>query len=473
MSMVSLRPAAFLLLTSLLSSFPATPASGGSEEADWTGSYRGRVLEERFRHQQALARRAAGLRVEAPRRLLEDQGEIAVIDTSGGVVEDPNLLDLQGSTLRFTPAGDGFAGAVEPLAFNDAARENGVPLGLDDDDSSRVLLPFSFPFFGSSYDEAFVNSDGNITFLEPDVATSDRSLPGSSPVRPELPLTSWISTPAASLLACASTRSPIVWYSPGTECRSSRLPAQAAARSFSLKSVPTATLRSTTSPSTFRPRSWPSPPGSGGLPTPVDLSMGFPATSGGFAELFQLAADLDVLAAGLSFFANHEDAYDFIVLFNNFGLTPGPGAFAFEVNVRNDILGIGDLLADDPVFDLGPEFGSPRRLTSFVNMGSLTAYPSDPADNIPLIGENSTLSVLSHEVGHRWLAYVDFEHPATGVVSDSLLGRQEAHWSFFFNSEASFVEGNRITDFGKAQLRDLRRPAQSRNSVLWINTSWV
>ena len=116
--------------------------------------------------------------------------------------------------------------------------------------------------------------------------------------------------------------------------------------------------------------------------------------------------------------------------------------------MRNDILGIGDLLANDPVFDFGPQFGSPRRLASFVNMGPLTAYPADPTANIPLIGENNTLSVMSHEVGHRWLAYIDFVNPATGVTSGDLLGRQDAHWSFFFNSEASFVEGNRIQDNG-------------------------
>ena len=63
-----------------------------------------------------------------------------------------------------------------------------------------------------------------------------------------------------------------------------------------------------------------------------------------------------------------------------------------------------------------------------------------------MIGEDNTLDVVSHEAGHRFLTYVEFIDPATGRRSNSLLGRQLAHWSFFFNSDASFLEGNRIDD---------------------------
>ncbi|MEZ5396195.1 MAG: hypothetical protein R2724_25795 [Bryobacterales bacterium] len=34
-----------------------------------------------------------------------------------------------------------------------------------------------------------------------------------------------------------------------------------------------------------------------------------------------------------------------------------------------------------------------------------------------------------------------------------MLGRQLAHWSYFFNSEASFLEGNRIVDHGRGPYR--------------------
>ncbi len=447
--MVSLRGAASLLLCSLLCPSAAWSASEAADGNEWSGSYRGRVLEERFRHEQALARRSAALTEQAPRRLLEDRGDIAVIDTSGGVVADPNFLDINGLTLRFTPSGSGFAGIAEPLAFNDAARADGIPLELADDDSVRVLLPFAFPFFGESYQDLYVNSDGNLTFREPDQATNERSLPraiaGPPRIAPYFVDLDPSRIAARVRVYTLSDRVIFTWdgvpqfTAAGTGRRQifqvELRPDGRIAFHYLTVNLSTAVVAIV-------------PGGGSSVPAAVDLSVGFGPVPGGFAELFQLAADLDLLAAGLSFYSNHDDAYDFIVLFNNFGLTPGPGAFAFEVNVRNDILGIGDLLFEDPIFDLGPEFGSPRRLASFVNMGSLSAYPADPTANIPLIGENSTLSVMSHEVGHRWLAYIDFENPATGAISGDLLGRQDAHWSFFFDSEASFVEGNRIQDNG-------------------------
>ena len=187
-----------------------------------------------------------------------------------------------------------------------------------------------------------------------------------------------------------------------------------------------------------------------GEPTAADFSLAAAGPApGGLAELFQLAAALDNVAAGQQFYRSHDDAYDFLIVFNDFGLSSGPGTFAYESNVRNDVLGIGDLLSPEPVFDFGKEFGSPKRLVSFVNMGPLSNYPSDPTAVIPLIGENSTLSVLGQEAGHRWGAYVKFLNPSTGLPSTSLIGRQGAHWSFFFNTQASVLEGNAIADRGE------------------------
>src|SRR5262249_17500161 len=53
----------------------------------------------------------------------------------------------------------------------------GTPLAaLDDDDTRAVTLPFAFPFFGATYTQVFVNSDGNLTFTAGDAASTDRSL---------------------------------------------------------------------------------------------------------------------------------------------------------------------------------------------------------------------------------------------------------------------------------------------------------
>jgi len=50
------------------------------------------------------------------------------------------------------------------------------------------------------------------------------------------------------------------------------------------------------------------------------------------------------------------------------------------------------------------------------------------------------------------LAFLRFRN-ASGASSDLLLGRDRAHWSFFFDSDASVMEGNDIEDVGGGSFR--------------------
>ena len=100
-------------------------------------------------------------------------------------------------------------------------------------------------------------------------------------------------------------------------------------------------------------------------------------------------------------------------------------------------------------------------------MDWLGKYPDDPTQKF--LGENNTLSVLGQEVGHRWLAYVDFRD-RTGARSDALLGRDLAHWSFFFDSDASVMEGNDIEDLGGGQFQ--HRRTRSSATAGSISTRW-
>jgi hypothetical protein len=59
---------------------------------------------------------------------------------------------------------------------------------------------------------------------------------------------------------------------------------------------------------------------------------------------------------------------------------------------------------------------------------------------------------MGQECGHRWLAFLEFRD-RTGTRSDALLGRDLAHWSFFFDSDASVMEGNDIDDLGGGNFR--------------------
>src|SRR6185436_6562961 len=70
--------------------------------------------------------------------------------------------------------------------------------------------------------------------------------------------------------------------------------------------------------------------------------------------------------------------------------------------------------------------------------------PSSP--NARVNGENTSMSLVAHETGHRWGATLRFRDG--GGDNDAWLGRQLAHWSFFTDTDASVLEGNEIQDQG-------------------------
>jgi len=162
-------------------------------------------------------------------------------------------------------------------------------------------------------------------------------------------------------------------------------------------------------------------------------------------ERFALRAQLDTVALSRRFYETHPDSYDQLVIWTDQVLTVS--AFAYEVTVANEIAGIG---LDR--FDLSRDFGSSGRLRSFAVMDFLGKYPDDPTAKF--LGENTTLSILGQEVGHRWLAFFDFLDYRR-ARSGALLGRSRSHWSFFLDSDASVMEGNDIEDLGGGSFRTI------------------
>ena len=435
-------------------------ASQGSSSAPASGTYRGRVLTELFRHRQERARQSdsaspAVLPAISP-VLQQDEGEIAVIDDSDGVVLRPNLFDLNTSSVTLTRFDTGYTSQPGPLTLDETARNNGLPLSLGDDDAVQVFLPFPFPFFDASYSVAFVHSDGNLTFVEPDAASSTRSLSRaiSGPPRISPLFTDLDPTQAQAAISMYSTgnRFVVTW----DNVPQFRFFGIGQRQTFQLVLHPDGTVEFHFADVSLNTAVVGIMPGYlQGQSTPADFDEGVPdPVAGALGEIFSPITTIDCFALTQKFYRNHDDAYDFIVVFNDFRLPAAPGAFAFEVNVRNEVLGIGDLLSGgQTVFDFGPDFGSPRRLQSFLNMGPLSNYPPDPTERIPVIGQNNTLSVMGQEAGHRFLVFVRFRDPANQQISSRLLGRDQAHWSFFFNSDASVVEGNRIEDRGMVSPR--------------------
>ncbi len=96
-----------------------------------------------------------------------DAGDIAIIEDADGVVGQRDDFNLDNKTLTFTPSSGGYKVNNGGATYDTAAANAGTLIGgLGDDDSRQLQLPFSFPFFGASYRQIYVNSDGNLTFVE-------------------------------------------------------------------------------------------------------------------------------------------------------------------------------------------------------------------------------------------------------------------------------------------------------------------
>ena len=149
-------------------------------DAAGCGTTRETPAETLFLHRQSvrarLARRAAQAAAPAPND--RDIGNIAIIEDSGGVVEALNQFNLDGSTLTFTPAASDasrYRYAVSAASYDSTAAVQGAPVvGLGDDDSREIALPFPFRFFGATYQKLWINSDGNLTFVAAENASSSR-----------------------------------------------------------------------------------------------------------------------------------------------------------------------------------------------------------------------------------------------------------------------------------------------------------
>ena len=417
------------------------------------GTTRESAKEAVFLHRQAVRARAArGLKplaVSAP-AANRDIGDIALIEDADGVVARQNPFDLDNQTLAFTPT-SGKAGSyrysIADQGYDAEAAGAGFPLvALDDDDTRPVSLPFAFPFFGAGYHQVFVNSDGNLTFGFGDKASTDRSLgrmtagaPRISPLFEDLDPSK---TAGGVRVLAAATRVVVTWVAV-PEYSQAGLGARQTFQvrlypdgriEFSYSGINTSGAVVGLAPGNLK--------GSASLVSFRNDASG--DYSAAVAERFGNTLAIDVVTVAQKFYQTHEDAYDYLVIYNNMQIEAQISAVAYENTIRSAGLGYGV----DPQ-DAGSEYGSASRLRALLNMGRLDQYPKDPNQIVPrraLEGDTS-LSVLAHESGHLFLAFASVHDP-NDPLARPMLGAQLAHWSFVFNSEASLLEGERILDQG-------------------------
>ncbi len=433
-----------LLVCSLAGARPGYP---GAE----CGSTRESLRESLFRHRRSVRLRGAAARVSPAAS--SDFGEIAVMPAVDGILEQQNQFNLNGASLSFLPADAAatqYRYVVAQQGYDSAAAAAGAPeVALDDDDSRTVALPFAFPFYGGSYRQVYLNSDGNLTFTMGDNASSLRSLGRMTAGPPRI-------SPLFDDLNPAQTAGGV------------RVLAEAARVVVSWIKVPEYSQSGSGVPQTFQVSLFPdgrivfayssvNPSGAvvgiapGNLQpgtTLVDfLTDASAAYQAAVAEVFGNTLTLDVVTVAQQFYQTHEDAYDYLVIYNSMGIPAlTEGTVAYEETVRSAGSGYGTLPADD-----GREFGSPGRLQAVLNLGPLSQYPVDPNGLVPARAPqaDTPLTILTHEAGHLFLAYASVRG-AQDPSSLPMLGFQMAHWSFLFDSEASVMEGERIADGGSA-----------------------
>jgi uncharacterized protein (TIGR03437 family) len=414
------------------------------------------TTREKWKEQLHLHRQAVRLRGAAPyrapaaqiRTTARDIGNIAVLDDSDGVVAHLNEFNLDQSTLTFWPAAPNAARyrfGVGDGSYDAAAASSGARLeGLGDDDARQVPLPFAFPFFGASYQQVFVNSDGNLTFTAGDTASTERSLGRMTAGPPRISGLFRDLDPSMSDRGVTVFSSADRWVVSWVEVPEYRASGVGPLQTFQIRlfadghmelayaGIDTASALVGISPGRLQ--------GSSSVVSFVSgSSQEFSAT---IAERFGRDNEVDVVTAAQKFYATHEDAYDYLVFFNSLGIPAMESAVSYEMTVRNRARGMGD----EPI-DVGAEFGSAGRLKSVLNLGPLSQFPDNPNQivDVRVLSRDTPLTILAHEAGHLFLAYASVRDPQDPSARP-MLGYQQAHWAFVFNSEASLLEGNRIRD---------------------------
>ncbi len=365
----------------------------------------------------------------------QDVGDVAVVQDPGDVMVAANKFDLQNLNVTFTRSGSSYAVTRTNTGFRSTL---GNRITLTDDDTSEFTVPFTFSFYGKNQTQAFLNSDGNLTFGESDTASTDRSvsrfLTGPPRVAPFFSDLDPSTGGGQVYLATAADAATVTWCN---------------VRAFD--ATQTVSVQAVLLPDGSVEYHYASnigignavvglSPGHTGQFQAVDLSTTGPVSSNlAIGERFSTQSEVDLVALAKHFYETHSDNYDQLIIFTDTSVVTG-NTFSYESTVANAIQGIGV-----DTYNSSTDYGSAGRLQSVVVMDRLSKFPDDPTAKV--LGENNTLSVIGQEAGHRWLAFLHFKD-ANGANSNALLGRDMAHWSFFLNSDASVMEGNKIDDLG-------------------------
>jgi hypothetical protein len=374
---------------------------------------------------------------------VEDVGDTAVITDNGTIVQPPNNFDLKNRALLMTPDGDGYRITRENVQFVDDVgmrltgflSVDGITSDSDNGFLEVQLNEAAFHFFGQAHSSIFVGTNGYITFGAAD--TSARISPSILATGPARIAPLWADLSASKKGGVFYNRvgeSHLITWKKLTQ------PVYGGKSTFQAQLFDDGRIAFVYKKCESHASLTGISPGNRADAHPVDLSNPPSAPlAEPFFELFAEAKRLDLAALTQAFYRTHPDEFDTIYIWADFQYDNGLGV-AHSFNLRNDIQGIGI-----PIFDRSPLFGSDSRLATIITMGTTSSWADDPHERVA--GLNSAVAIVCHELGHRWLSYVQFEG-ARGL-QDNLLGRDESHWSFLVDTRtrdegsfSSLMEGN-------------------------------
>lgn len=411
------------------------PTSIAGEETFVCGTYKGNEIEsERFYHLYQGAMQKS--KQQSVTWFVHD--DVWVVEDDGTLLfSGVNAFDTDVATIRFTPnLSGGYDVSQVAFAYDPSFGGN---LLLGDDTNQLVTFAFSFPFYGGSWSNVNVNANGIIAFggianpsgfFDPDDFFS--SLPKIVPFFVDL-------NPAAGgavYYKPQATKSTITWHTVPEFGTTNLNTVQLVLHDNGSIDVTFAgvatTLANNNLPITFGIH-----PGASPQLDTISFSDDLPynGNSGaGIYETYYSYTDplVNEVALMQTFYQNFPDVFFQLVFFTNFKQTMA--GFANERNLSNDVQGIGL-----PIFDDSALFGSAGTLESRCNMNQLSVWPSDPEARV-FGGQNNFLTIMGQESGHRWGAFIRFRD-SNGNISNLILGRSDAHWSYFVDVDHSSLEG--------------------------------
>ncbi|MCZ6765800.1 MAG: hypothetical protein O7D32_02590 [bacterium] len=348
-----------------------------------------------------------------------------------------NAFDTDFETIRFTPNGAAYDVSSEAAAWDPAF---GTNLFLGDDQSVPLAINFTFTYYGVGHTQVYVSSNGAVGLSADPNPSGFFDNDDFFNTAPKIAAYFMDLNPAASgsvHYRADPDKSIVTWNNVvefGTGITNSL---QLVLYDTGVIDVRFNGITSTSAINGLPIAHGTHPGGSGPNLELISFSDDLPYTGGAGAGIYETYQNLTnplVNEVGLFqfFYTVWPDKFFQLIFFTNFVQTMG--GFANERNLSNNATGIGL-----PIFDQGAIYGSSGVLESRCNMNRLAVWNPDPTFRFFSNG-NNFLTIMGQEAGHRWGAFVTFQD-SLGSNSNLILGRSNAHWSYYVDVDHSSLEG--------------------------------